>query len=64
MNPDAATISDPQLRSDALVSAELNFEEVDRAPEDVLNRILWRAMKGTAIPYPEWAAGVQDEDED
>jgi len=62
MNPEPAGINDPQLREDAIVSAQLNFAEVDRAPEDVLNRILWRAMKGTLIPYPSWAAGV-DEDE-
>lgn len=63
MNPDPQAIGDPQLREDALVSLELNFREVDRAPEDVLNRILWRAMKGTRVPYPEWAAGFDDEDE-
>ena len=33
----------------------MNFREVDKAPEDALNRILWRAMKGTREPYPEWA---------
>jgi YVTN family beta-propeller protein len=64
MNPAPAAISDPVLRADALVSAGLNFREVDRAPEDVLNRILWRAVRGSAEPYPEWAAGVDDDDED
>ncbi len=63
MNPDPQALGDPQLREDALVSLELNFREVDRAPEDVLNRILWRAMKGTRVPYPEWAAGYDDDDE-
>ena len=53
MNPEPGAIHDPQLRNDAIVSMQLNFAEVDRAPEDVLNRILWRAMKGTEIPYPE-----------
>ena len=62
MNPEPAGILDPQLREDAVVSAQLNFAEVDRAPEDVLNRILWRAMKGTSDPYPSWAA-IEDEDE-
>ncbi len=64
MNPDPQALLDPQLRADALVSLELNFREVDRAPEDVLNRILWRAMKGTSVPYPEWAAGFDDDDDD
>ena len=31
--------------------------------EDTLNRILWRAMKGSAVPYPEWAiTNVEDVD--
>ncbi len=64
MNPTPNAITDPVLRADALVSAELNFREVDRAPEDVLNRILWRAMRGSQAPYPEWAAGVDDDDEE
>ncbi len=38
------------------------LREVDRAPEGVLNRILWRARKGLAVPYPEWASGRADED--
>lgn len=64
MNPDPAAIKDPILRGDALVSMELNFAEVDRAPEDVLNRILWRAMKGTEVPYPAWAAGLDDDEDE
>jgi DNA-binding beta-propeller fold protein YncE len=63
MNPGTAAISDPVLRQDAIVSASLNFREVDKAPEDVLNRILWRAMRGSHDPYPAWAAGVDDDEE-
>jgi YVTN family beta-propeller protein len=33
-------------------SRRMNFEEYDRAPEDELNRILWRAAKGANVPYP------------
>jgi phospholipase C len=33
-------------------SARMNFREYDRAPEDELNRILWRAAKGPDAPYP------------
>lgn len=62
MNPEPASINDPQLREDAIVSSQLNFAEVDRAPEDVLNHILWRAMKGTSVPYPSWAAVVDEDD--
>ena len=33
-------------------SARMNFREYDLAPEDELNRILWRAAKGEDVPYP------------
>ena len=55
MNPAARVLAEPVPARDALVSARMNFREVDKAPEDALNRILWRAMKGTREPYPEWA---------
>ncbi len=66
MNPPRQAISDPVLRQDALASSRMNFREVDRAPEDELNRILWRAMRGTSEPYPEWAisAGADDDDDE
>lgn len=65
MNPGSTALADPVLRADAERSAALDFTHVDRAPEDVLNRILWRAMKGSAVPYPEWAVGkVSDDDDD
>jgi DNA-binding beta-propeller fold protein YncE len=63
MNPDPVTIKDPALRRDAVASAKMNFREVDKAPEDQLNRILWRAMKGSQVPYPEWAV-MPDADDD
>ena len=65
MNPQPTAIADPQLRADALLCETFNFAEIDRAPEDALNRILWRAMRGTAVPYPEWAItpGADDDDE-
>jgi hypothetical protein len=33
-------------------SARMNFRHYDLAPEDELNRILWRAAKGPDVPYP------------
>lgn len=54
-NPNATAIKDPQLRADAIASAQLDFAHIDKAPEDLLNRILWRAMCGSQKPYPEWA---------
>ena len=62
MNPSPNAILDPVLREDAMVSAGLNFREIDKAPEDVLNRILWRSQKGVAVPYPEWATSADSDD--
>ncbi len=64
MNPSPAAILDKVLREDALVSATLNFLEVDKAPEDILNRIIWRSVKGSQVPYPEWAISMVEEDEE
>ena len=64
MNPRSTAIADPQLRRDAEVSASLNFAEIDKAPEDTLNRILWRAMRGSSAPYPEWATAPCEDDDD
>ncbi|HXF10392.1 MAG TPA: bifunctional YncE family protein/alkaline phosphatase family protein, partial [Desulfuromonadaceae bacterium] len=62
MNGAAKNIEDAQLRKDAMASAKLPLERADQCPEDVLNRILWRAMKGPSVPYPEWAVKVVDDD--
>jgi hypothetical protein len=65
LNPPKKKIPNPQLRNDAAMSARLDFSRPDACPEDVLNRILWRAVKGTSVPYPEWAVRTrpnQDED--
>jgi hypothetical protein len=42
----------------------MNFEQVDRAPEDRLNRVLWHAMRGSHVPYPQWAIGADAEEEE
>ena len=63
MNPTPSSISDPQLRLDAETSESLNFAQIDAAPEDVLNQILWRSRKGTGVPYPAWAVTVVDDDD-
>jgi hypothetical protein len=62
MNPPARKVSDAQLRKDAYVSAQLPLKLADQCPEDVLNQILWRAMKGSQAPYPSWAVKIVDED--
>ncbi len=63
MNPDAKEISDRLLRKNAQVSARLPLDEADKCPEDVLNRIIWHAVKGSQTPYPAWAVTrVEDDD--
>ena len=59
MNPAAKKLADPLLRKDAYASARLPLDQPDRCPEDLLNRILWHAMKGSQAPYPEWAVQTQ-----
>ena len=63
LNPDKKKVKDPAKKKDATVSALLKLDEPDRCPEDVLNRILWHAMKGTRVPYPEWAITKADDDD-
>ena len=46
MNGDPQSLRDPQLRADALACEQMNFDQVDRAPEDALNRVLWRRRAG------------------
>jgi hypothetical protein len=62
MNPQTRKISDAVLRHDAYVSARLPLEKADQCPDDLLNHILWRAMKGSAAPYPAWATPTRDDD--
>lgn len=40
-----------QAKEDALASLRMNLSEPDAAPEEQLNRILWRATRG-GVPYP------------
>ncbi len=63
MNKEAKTIRDPLLRKNAYASARLPIAEPDRCPEDLLNRIIWHAVKGSQTPYPAWAVTrVEDDD--
>jgi hypothetical protein len=63
MNPEPKKLAHRLLRQDALASARLPLDQPDRCPEDILNRILWRAMKGPDTSYPEWAVKtVEDKD--
>jgi hypothetical protein len=62
MNPEPEKISDALLRKDAYASARLPLDKADQCPEDLLNRILWRAMRGSRAPYPAWATPGHDDD--
>jgi YVTN family beta-propeller protein len=64
MNPDPKDIADSLLRRNARISARLNFRQIDACPEDTLNRILWHAVKGSAVPYPSWAVTLVPDDDD
>jgi DNA-binding beta-propeller fold protein YncE len=64
MNAAPQALRDPLLRQNAEVSATLNFAEVDRCPEDILNRILWHAQKGASAAYPSWAVDPTAEEEE
>jgi hypothetical protein len=61
LNPSAKKISDPLLRRYAQASARLPLDKVDQCPEDLLNRILWHASKGSQAPFPSWAVQAEDE---
>jgi hypothetical protein len=55
MNPPKKAIKNPLQRHFASASAKLPLGQVDRCPEDLLNRIIWHAQKGSQAPYPAWA---------
>jgi YVTN family beta-propeller protein len=61
VNPEPKRISDPLLRRYAKISGKLRLSAPDQCPDDLLNHIIWFAMKGSQVPYPAWAA---DERED
>ena len=55
MNPPLKAITDPVRRQFAIDSMHLPLEEADECPEDLFNRILWNAQKGSNAEYPAWA---------
>ncbi|HEV2691927.1 MAG TPA: alkaline phosphatase family protein, partial [Verrucomicrobiae bacterium] len=63
INPPSKKVQDAQLRKDAIVSAKLPLDKEDQCPEDVLNQILWRAMKGSQVPYPAWAVKATEDND-
>ena len=51
MNPPLQSLSGKPLWA-AKQSMKMDFDHVDRADKDVLNRILWWEAKGYGVPYP------------
>jgi YVTN family beta-propeller protein len=51
LNPPLKALRGQELR-DARASMKMDFSEPDEAPEEILNRIIWRSTKGIASPYP------------
>ena len=65
LNPDIADIRDPRQLHWAKESAKLELDDIDRADENIFNRILWHAMRGNDDTYPAWAVNlVEEEHED
>jgi len=61
INPDPKKIGDPLLRRYARLSGRLPLKAPDQCPDDLLNHILWFAMKGSQTPYPTWAVSAAED---
>ena len=64
LNPEIKKVADPFMQRLAKISEKLPLEEIDRCPEDTLNRIIWHAMKGPDVPYPTYAISAVEDDDD
>src|SRR5262249_36193532 len=42
----------PPSAAGASLSARIDFSDADRAPEALLNDIIWKSVKGSAAPMP------------
>lgn len=61
MNPDTSKLKGAALHW-AEKSLALDLSEADLADEDTMNRILWHAVRGYDVPYPERFAGARVDD--
>ena len=65
LNPEMAEIKEARARHWAEESLKMNLDEVDKADENIFNRILWHAQRGRDDTYPDWAVTAEaDEDDD
>jgi YVTN family beta-propeller protein len=51
LNPPLKSLKGQALE-DARASMRMNFSEPDAAPEEILNRVVWRSTMGMKRPYP------------
>ena len=51
MNPPLKALNGRQLQA-AKQALAMNFKDIDDAPQETLNRILWWDAKGYNTPYP------------
>jgi hypothetical protein len=63
LNPPKQALLDPAKRALADASEAMDFSQVDKAPEDLLNRVIWAAMR-PHLPFPEWAVSKFSDDDD
>ena len=63
LNPEVKALRDPVQKKYAIASTRLPLEQIDQCPEDLFNRILWNAQKGSHVPYPTWAITVVEDDD-
>jgi hypothetical protein len=63
VNPPPQAIRDRQTRRFAEISAKLPLAQADKCPEDLLNRVIWNAQKGSRLDYPAKYAGKVDDDD-
>ena len=60
MNPELKTIKDPVQKQFAIAATKLPLDATDECPEDLFNRILWNAQKGSDAEYPAWAVTASE----
>jgi hypothetical protein len=64
LNPKLSDIRDPRQLHWAQASLDEPLDEIDEADEDVLNRVLWYAMRKRDDTFPAWAVLADADDDD
>jgi YVTN family beta-propeller protein len=64
LNPEMSEIKEARARHWAEESVKMNLDEVDKADENIFNRVLWHAIRGRDDTYPDWAVTAEPDDDD